>query len=71
MKSCQAITGMNPLCRSLGEEAIVDVLAGIGRKLDLNITGLRRVVALVTPSLLGGHPGDCRSHSLVCSQSAF
>lgn len=44
---------MNNLYRSSDEKVIAGVLAGIGHKLDLNITGLRWIVALVTLFLSG------------------
>lgn len=44
---------MNSLYRSSDEKAIAGVCAGIARKLDLNVTGLRWVVALVTLFLSG------------------
>ena len=39
--------------RSSDEKVIAGVCAGIARRLDLNITGLRWVVALVTLFLTG------------------
>ena len=39
--------------RSSDEQVIAGVCAGIARRLDLNITGLRWVVALVTLFLSG------------------
>ncbi|MBQ3746375.1 MAG: PspC domain-containing protein [Kiritimatiellae bacterium] len=39
--------------RSSDEKAIAGVCAGIARRLDLNVTGLRWVVALVTLFLTG------------------
>jgi len=39
--------------RSSNEKVIAGVCAGIARRLDLNVTGLRWVVALVTLFLTG------------------
>ncbi len=39
--------------RSSDEQVIAGVCAGIARRLDLNVTGLRWVVALVTLFLTG------------------
>ena len=44
---------MNNLYRSSDEHVIAGVCAGIAHKLDLNVTGLRWVVAVVTLFLSG------------------
>ena len=44
---------MNNLYRSSDEKVIAGVCAGIAYKLDLNVTGLRWVVALATLFLSG------------------
>ena len=44
---------MNNLYRSNDERVIAGVCAGIAHKLDLNVTGLRLVVALTTLFLSG------------------
>ena len=44
---------MNNFYRSSDEKVIAGVCAGIARRLDLNVTGLRWVVALVTLFLTG------------------
>ena len=44
---------MKNLYRSSDEKMIAGVCAGVAHKLDLNITGLRWVVALVTLFLSG------------------
>ena len=44
---------MSHLYRSSDEKVIAGVCAGVAHKLDLNITGLRWVVALVTLFLSG------------------
>ena len=44
---------MNNLYRSSDEKVIAGVCAGVAHKLDLNVTGLRWVVALVTLFLSG------------------
>ena len=44
---------MTNFYRSSDEKVIAGVCAGIARRLDLNITGLRWVVALVTLFLTG------------------
>lgn len=44
---------MKNLYRSSDEKVVAGVCAGIARKLDLNVTGLRWVVALVTLFLSG------------------
>ena len=44
---------MNNLYRSGDERVIPGVCSGIAHKLDLNVTGLRWVVALTTLFLLG------------------
>ena len=44
---------MGSLCRSSDEKVIAGVCAGLARKLDLNVTGLRWAVALVTLFLSG------------------
>lgn len=44
---------MNKLYRSSDEKMIAGVCAGIAYQLDLNVTGLRWVVALATLSLSG------------------
>lgn len=41
------------LCRSSDEKVIAGVCAGVANHLDLNVTGLRWVVALVTLFLSG------------------
>ena len=47
------IFGMSNLYRSSDEKVIAGVCAGLAHKLDLNMTGLRWVVALVTLFLSG------------------
>ena len=44
---------MGNFYRSSDEKVIAGVCAGIARRLDLNVTGLRWVVALVTVFLTG------------------
>ena len=44
---------MNNLYRSSDEKVVAGVCAGLAHKLDLNVTGLRWVVALVTLFLTG------------------
>ena len=44
---------MNGLYRSSDDKVIAGVCAGLAHKLDLNVTGLRWVVALVTLFLTG------------------
>ena len=44
---------MNNFYRSSDEKVIAGVCAGIARRLDLNVTGSRWVVALVTLFLTG------------------
>ncbi|MGN0845961.1 MAG: PspC domain-containing protein [Kiritimatiellia bacterium] len=44
---------MNTLYRSSDEKVVAGVCAGIARRFDLNVTGLRWVVALVTLFLTG------------------
>ena len=44
---------MNSLYRSSDEKVIAGVCAGLAHKFDLNVTGLRWVVALVTLFLTG------------------
>jgi phage shock protein PspC (stress-responsive transcriptional regulator) len=44
---------MQNFCRSSDEKVIAGVCTGIARRLDLNVTGLRWVVALVTLFLAG------------------
>ncbi|MGN0832943.1 MAG: PspC domain-containing protein [Kiritimatiellia bacterium] len=44
---------MSSLYRSSDEQVIAGVCAGIAHKLDLNLTGLRWVVALMTLFLSG------------------
>jgi phage shock protein PspC (stress-responsive transcriptional regulator) len=46
---------MNNLYRSNDERVIAGVCAGIAHKLDLNVTGLRWVIALTTLFLSGVH----------------
>ena len=45
--------GMSNLYRSSDEKVIAGVCAGVAHKLDLNVTGLRWVVALTTLFLSG------------------
>jgi len=44
---------MNSLYRSSDDKVIAGVCAGLAHKFDLNVTGLRLVVALVTLFLTG------------------
>ena len=44
---------MENLCRSSDEKVIAGLCAGLAHKFDLNITGLRWVVALETLFLFG------------------
>ena len=47
------ISSMNNLYRSSDDKVIAGVCAGLAHKFDLNVTGLRWVVALVTLFLTG------------------
>lgn len=46
-------TGMGNLYRSSDEKMVAGVCAGIGHRFDLNVTGLRWTVVLVTLFLSG------------------
>lgn len=53
MNPSEKAIGMSSLYRSNDEKMIAGVCAGIAHRLDLNVTGLRGVVALTTLFLSG------------------